>query len=77
VRIESAYNLYNYYINIHKIRGDLPTKKELLEMTTLSDWKLRDFNNQLKSEGKLITDKNKLIVVTDVDELANKRKRHE
>jgi len=73
VRIKTAYNLYKFYINNQKNDGELPTRKEVIKLTGLTNWDLRAFHIQLKSEGKLMLDKNKLYIVNNVDELANKR----
>lgn len=73
MRIENTYNLYNFYITIQDMNGKLPVKKELEKLTGLTEWQLREYNKKLKLEGKLINKGNDIIVIENVDELAQRR----
>jgi hypothetical protein len=72
VVIHNHYNLYAFYVERQKDGGLLPLKKMILDETGLSEWKLRQFNDQLKKEKKIITENNKLYIV---DELKARRQR--
>lgn len=66
-------DLYNFYLSVKNIKGELPAKNKIIELTDLSERQLRKYNESLKTDGRLKADSNRLIVFDVRDELSKRR----
>lgn len=73
-KIEDSKSLYHFYINLHRTDNILPVKKEIKQMTGLSDYYLRLFNDELYDQKLLRLLKNQKLQVVDYQDELNKKR---
>jgi len=78
VEIDNSKHLYKFYINLNLTNNILPVKKEIQEMTGLSEHMIRKLHDELKKQGLLsLIDNQKLKVIDINNELEVKRLKKE
>lgn len=74
VEIDNSKHLYKFYINLNLTNNILPVKKEIQDITGLSDHMIRKLHDELKTQGLLrLVDNQKLKVVDIENELEVRR----